>query len=108
VLYSVTYCSVQSRCIATTARWADMPGPLRSNDWVNTNATIEELCFLCSTYRDIVSNGQGWSLITLDERPSIFIRDKLIFSSERVLQKDYDRKGSIGRKNVSDRESQGA
>jgi hypothetical protein len=25
----------------------------------------------------------------LDERPSIFIRDKPIFSSERVLHKDY-------------------
>jgi hypothetical protein len=32
---------------------------------------------------------------TLDERPSIFIRDKPIFSSERVLHKDYCHKGSV-------------
>jgi hypothetical protein len=23
-----TYCGVQTRCYATTARWADIPGPL--------------------------------------------------------------------------------
>jgi hypothetical protein len=33
--------------------------------------------------------------ITLDERPSIFIRDKPIFSSERVLYKDFERNGSV-------------
>jgi hypothetical protein len=31
----------------------------------------------------------------LDERPSIFVRDKPIFSSERMLHKDYDHKGSL-------------
>jgi hypothetical protein len=35
---------------------------------------------------------------TLDRRPSIFIRDKLIFFSERVLHKDYDRNGSVEEK----------
>jgi hypothetical protein len=30
-----------------------------------------------------------------DEKPSIFIRNKPIFSSERILLEDYDRKGSI-------------
>jgi hypothetical protein len=35
---------------------------------------------------------------TLDERPSI--RDNPIFSSERMLHKDYDRKDSIGEKNL--------
>jgi hypothetical protein len=35
---------------------------------------------------------------TLDERPSIFIRDKPILSSERMLHKDYDRKGSVEKK----------
>jgi hypothetical protein len=35
---------------------------------------------------------------TLDERPSIFIRGKPILSSERVLHKDYDRKGSVAKK----------
>jgi hypothetical protein len=34
---------------------------------------------------------------TLVERPSIFIRDKPIFSSERMVHKDYGRKGSVGR-----------
>jgi hypothetical protein len=32
---------------------------------------------------------------TLGERPSIFIRDKPIFSSERGLHKDYGHKGSV-------------
>jgi hypothetical protein len=32
---------------------------------------------------------------TLDERPSIFISDKNIFSSERILHKDYYRKISV-------------
>jgi hypothetical protein len=32
---------------------------------------------------------------TLDEKPGIFIRDKLIFSSGRMLHKDYYRKGSV-------------
>jgi hypothetical protein len=31
---------------------------------------------------------------TLDERPSIFIKDKPIFSSERILHKDYYRRSS--------------
>jgi hypothetical protein len=33
-------------------------------------------------------------MFTLDERPSIFITDKLIFSSERMLNKDYYHKDS--------------
>jgi hypothetical protein len=32
---------------------------------------------------------------TLDERPGICITDKPIFSAESMLQKDYDRKGSV-------------
>jgi hypothetical protein len=44
---------------------------------------------------------------TLDERPSIFIRDKPIFSSERLLHKDFFLKGSV--KNIIfAREPQGA
>jgi hypothetical protein len=35
---------------------------------------------------------------TLDETPNIFIRDKHIFSSKRMLRKDYDRKGSVEKK----------
>jgi hypothetical protein len=32
---------------------------------------------------------------TLDERPGIFIRDKLSFSSERMLHKDYYRRSLV-------------
>jgi hypothetical protein len=35
---------------------------------------------------------------TLGKRPSIFIRDKLIYSSERMLHKDYYRKVSVKKK----------
>jgi hypothetical protein len=41
------------------------------------------------------------------QRLNIFIRDKPIFSSDRMLHKDYDRKGSVA-KNISCDESQGA
>jgi hypothetical protein len=34
---------------------------------------------------------------TLDEKPSILKRDKPIFSSERMLDKDYCRKSSVGK-----------
>jgi hypothetical protein len=44
----------------------------------------------------------------IDERPNIFIRDKPIFSSEKVLHKDYYRKGSVGMRNLCGRGSQGA
>jgi hypothetical protein len=43
----------------------------------------------------------------LDERPRIFIRNKPIFSSERMLHEDYYRKGSVGKK-FCGRESQRA
>jgi hypothetical protein len=43
----------------------------------------------------------------LDERPRIFIRDKPILSSERMLHKDYYSKSSVGKKK-SGLESQGA
>jgi hypothetical protein len=38
----------------------------------------------------------------LDEGPSIFIRDKPIFSSERVLYKDYGSKGSVEKKSLAE------
>jgi hypothetical protein len=37
---------------------------------------------------------------TLDEIPSIFVRDKPIFSSERMLHKDYYRRSSAEKKNL--------
>jgi hypothetical protein len=43
---------------------------------------------------------------TLDEKPSVFIRDKSIFWSERMSHKDYDPKSSL--KKISVREPQGA
>jgi hypothetical protein len=36
----------------------------------------------------------------LDERPSIFIRDKPIFSSERMLHRDYYRRSSVEKKSL--------
>jgi hypothetical protein len=36
-----------------------------------------------------------WAKCTLDERPSIFIRNKHIFSSKRMLHKDHYRNSSI-------------
>jgi hypothetical protein len=32
---------------------------------------------------------------TLDKRPTTIIKDKLIFSSERMLHKDYESKSSV-------------
>jgi hypothetical protein len=37
---------------------------------------------------------------TLDEKPTIFIRDKSTLSSERMLHKDYNSKGSVEKKNL--------
>jgi hypothetical protein len=41
------------------------------------------------------------------QRPHIFVRDKSIISSERMLHKDYDCKGS-GEKKIPGHEPQGA
>jgi hypothetical protein len=40
------------------------------------------------------------AICTLDEGPSIFIRDKPTFSSERMLHEDYHRKDSAERKSL--------
>jgi hypothetical protein len=48
-------------------------------------------CYMCDTY-------------TLEERPSIFVRDKPIFSPENILHKDYERKDSVENK-ITSRES---
>jgi glucan phosphoethanolaminetransferase (alkaline phosphatase superfamily) len=37
---------------------------------------------------------------TFGEKPSIFIRDKPTLSLERMLHKDYDRKGLVAKKNL--------
>jgi hypothetical protein len=38
------------------------------------------------------------AICTLDERPCIFIEDKPVLSSERMLHKDYNRRGSVEKK----------
>jgi hypothetical protein len=40
--------------------------------------------------------------------PSIFITDAPVFSSERIVHKDYDRKGSVAKIKDSGRETQEA
>jgi hypothetical protein len=52
-------------------------------------------CFLRGPCRNVIS------LKNLE----LFIRDKPIFSSERLLHKDYDRKGSVA-KTISARQPQ--
>jgi hypothetical protein len=37
---------------------------------------------------------------TLDEKPGIFIRDKPIFSSEKMLHKDYYPRSSVEKKSL--------
>jgi hypothetical protein len=50
-------------------------------------------CYVCNTYPS--------------QRPSIFVRSKPLLSSERILHKDYDRKGSFAKnRKDSGRESQ--
>jgi hypothetical protein len=43
-------------------------------------------CYNCDTYTS--------------QRPSTFVREKPIFSSERMLHKDYDRKDSVETKTL--------
>jgi hypothetical protein len=50
----------------------------------------EDLCIVQRIFNNILC-----TIRTLDKGPSIFIRDKPIFKSERILHKDYDRKGSV-------------
>jgi hypothetical protein len=53
---------------------------------------------VCSAKARIFRQHGIYAKCTLDERPSVFIRDNPIFSSERMLHKDYYRKGSTGGK----------
>jgi hypothetical protein len=41
-------------------------------------------------------------------RPAAIVIDRPILSSDRMLHKDYTRKCSVEKKNISGRESQGA
>jgi hypothetical protein len=51
---------------------------------------------VCSVKENICNN-MLCAKCALDEMPRIFVRDKPI-SSERMLHKDYYRKGSVGEK----------
>jgi hypothetical protein len=65
------------------------------------------LCKTC-TDRGLVGSAKGrifnnmliCANCALDESTSVFIRDTPIFLSERMLHKDYDRKGSVEKKNL--------
>jgi hypothetical protein len=48
------------------------------------------------------------AIYTSDKWASIFMRDKPILSSERMLHMDYDHKGSIGKKKYPGLEPQEA
>jgi hypothetical protein len=73
----------------------------KSRFWVTSSQTNmcprqrlnnnNELRFLRGPCRGIIN-------ATVEERPSIFISDKTSFSSERMLHKDYDSKGSTENK----------
>jgi hypothetical protein len=52
--------------------------------YIVQNEEVSVICYMCNTYT--------WQM------PSIFIRDKPILSWERMLQKDYNRKGSVAKK----------
>jgi hypothetical protein len=58
---------------------------------IGSNFQLHAICVKCTT----------------DERPSIFLRDKPIFSSERMIHNGYYRKSSVEKK-ISGRGSQGA
>jgi hypothetical protein len=52
--------------------------------YIVENQEFSVTCYMCDTYT--------W------QRLSIFIREKPILSLERMLRKDYDRKGSVKKK----------
>jgi hypothetical protein len=66
------------------------------------NRLVFVMCFLSGTYWIPYIIYKKFSLWrhTLDEKPNIVIIDNPIFSSERMLGKDYDRKGSVEKNNL--------
>jgi hypothetical protein len=56
---------------------------------------------LCVVHKEEFSKHAICGIRTLDEKPSVFIRDKPIFSSEMILHKGYYRKGSVERKSLA-------
>jgi hypothetical protein len=55
---------------------------------------------VCTAKGRIFNDMAIFAIRTLDERPCLYIRDKPIFSSERMLHKDYDRKDSVEKKSL--------
>jgi hypothetical protein len=67
-----------------------------SKDHVETPKAREKRCFLLGPCKVVIRRKIEASAIrTLNEGPSIFIRDKPTFSAEKMLHKDYYRKGSV-------------
>jgi hypothetical protein len=56
--------------------------------------------YLCVVQREEFSITCYMRESTFDERPSIFIRDNPIFSSGRMVLKDYYHKGSVEKKSL--------
>jgi hypothetical protein len=53
----------------------------------------------CTVWNERVANNLLYvRYVHLTKTPSIFTQDKPIFSSKRMLLKDYDRKGSVAKK----------
>jgi hypothetical protein len=77
----------------------------------NNCTATEEQCFLCGQCQGYIMSlveSQSYAICvihTLDKKPSLFVRDKPIFSSGRMLHKDYDRKSSVEKK-ISGHKSQ--
>jgi hypothetical protein len=86
---------------ARNNRTTGLCNPFLSNSSVNMPTigilleTVFSIRSVQSSYKEEFSSESA----VLDERPSIFIRDKSIFSSERLLHKDYYRRSSA-EKNV--------
>jgi hypothetical protein len=94
--------------------------PLLGNGKINTLYVIKEeshcffdlLCKAWTYFYEHIVQKEEFSITCYMrgtytwQRPSLSRRDKLIFSSERMLHKDYDRKGSVDKK-VSGRDPQG-
>jgi hypothetical protein len=83
------------------ARWADIPGHFLGNGSVNmfpqqhTNATIEELCFLCAKAR--IFNNVLYEFVRYVHltKASHLRKTQIHPLSEKMLHMDYDRKSSV-------------
>jgi hypothetical protein len=73
----------------------------RDNGYVRENRGTVGNCVFCVVCLEATYWHQDrLADCTLNERPSILIRDKPIFSSERILHKDYYRRSSVEKENL--------